>query len=138
MAKKQNDAHTATRGPHRGDLIPPPALDPEAEERRDALPKEEEFWKPPARFGSVPVESEPLAHRSFNTDFHLFISRPYAPADTVLSVCKYMQITGASPDRLLDLLFKQPGTDPVAVYISFDCYFFHSIPLFVIGYKLIE
>ena len=46
-------------GPAKGDFIPPPE-GPEAEERIDALPQEEEFWRPPARFGSVPIEKEPL------------------------------------------------------------------------------
>ena len=32
----------------------------EAEERADALPQQDEFWRPPVRFGSVPVEKEPL------------------------------------------------------------------------------
>jgi len=58
--KKKSSAKAATAGPDRGDLIPPPALNPDAEERKDALPKQEDFWKPPTRFGSVPVESEPL------------------------------------------------------------------------------
>jgi hypothetical protein len=34
----------------------------DADERADALPQQEEFWRPPLRFGSVPVEKEPLAH----------------------------------------------------------------------------
>jgi hypothetical protein len=32
----------------------------DADERTDALPQQEEFWRPPTRFGSVPVEKEPL------------------------------------------------------------------------------
>lgn len=32
----------------------------ERDERDDALPQQEEFWRPPVRFGSVPVEKEPL------------------------------------------------------------------------------
>jgi hypothetical protein len=39
-------------------VAPPPQID--ADERADALPQQEEFWKPPTRFGSVPVEKEPL------------------------------------------------------------------------------
>lgn len=43
----------------KGDFIAPPeALD--IDERTDALPQQEEFWRPPTRFGSVPVEKEPL------------------------------------------------------------------------------
>jgi hypothetical protein len=43
-----------------GDFIQPPDLNPDAEERSDALPEQEAFWKPPVRFGSVPVEQGPL------------------------------------------------------------------------------
>ena len=60
MPKTREDPIKDTSGPEKGDLIPPPALNPDAEERKDALPKQEDFWKPPVRFGSVPVESEPM------------------------------------------------------------------------------
>ncbi|HNQ77423.1 MAG TPA: site-specific DNA-methyltransferase [Acidobacteriota bacterium] len=33
---------------------------PVEEERIEALPEQEDFWRPPTRFGSVPVEKEPL------------------------------------------------------------------------------
>ena len=46
-------------GPTKGDFIAPPDI-VEQDERSDALPKQEEFWRPPVRFGSVPVEKEPL------------------------------------------------------------------------------
>ncbi|MBP7049699.1 MAG: site-specific DNA-methyltransferase [Phycisphaerae bacterium] len=46
-------------GPAKGDFVTPPDV-PETDERADALPAQEEFWRPPARFGSVPVEKEPL------------------------------------------------------------------------------
>jgi len=49
----------AQAGPVRGDFIAPPEV-AEADERPDALPQQEEFWRPPTRFGSVPVEKEPL------------------------------------------------------------------------------
>jgi len=39
-------------------IMPPEATD--ADERTDALPQQEEFWRPPVRFGSVPVEKAPL------------------------------------------------------------------------------
>ncbi len=45
--------------PAKGDFIPPPEL-VDADEPGDALPPQEEFWRPPVRFGSVPVEKEPL------------------------------------------------------------------------------
>lgn len=46
-------------GPIKGDFITPPEI-VERDEREDALPAQEEFWRPPTRFGSVPVEKEPL------------------------------------------------------------------------------
>ena len=46
-------------GPAKGDFVAPPEGE-EGDERADALPAQEEFWRPPVRFGSVPVEKEPL------------------------------------------------------------------------------
>ncbi len=46
-------------GPAKGEFVMPPEV-ADADERADALPQEEEFWRPPTRFGSVPVEKEPL------------------------------------------------------------------------------
>lgn len=46
-------------GPAKGDFVAPPDVE-EGDERADALPAQEEFWRPPVRFGSVPVEKEPL------------------------------------------------------------------------------
>jgi DNA modification methylase len=46
-------------GPSKGDFIAPPEAN-DIDERTDALPQQEEFWRPPVRFGSVPVEKEPL------------------------------------------------------------------------------
>lgn len=46
-------------GPAKGDFLPPPEVE-EKDEAADALPAQEEFWRPPTRFGSVPVEKEPL------------------------------------------------------------------------------
>lgn len=46
-------------GPRTGDFIAP-AIEADAEEPNDALPRQDEFWRPPVRFGSVPVEKEPL------------------------------------------------------------------------------
>lgn len=46
-------------GPAKGDFIEPPVM-PEWDESGDALPQQREFWRPPVRFGSVPVEKEPL------------------------------------------------------------------------------
>ncbi len=36
----------------------PPASD--VDEGLEPLPAQEEFWRPPVRFGSIPVEKEPL------------------------------------------------------------------------------
>ena len=54
-----SDAEDRTAGPAEGDFIAPPATGDE-DERANALPEQEEFWRPPVRFGSVPVEKEPL------------------------------------------------------------------------------
>jgi site-specific DNA-methyltransferase (adenine-specific) len=45
--------------PDKGDFIPPPDVT-DVDESADALPQQEEFWRPPVRFGSIPVEKEPL------------------------------------------------------------------------------
>lgn len=55
-ASRQDDPLT---GPVKGDFVAPPEM-ADVDERTDALPQQEEFWKPPTRFGSVPVEKEPL------------------------------------------------------------------------------
>lgn len=46
-------------GPVKGEFVPPPDV-VDLDERDDALPEQEEFWRPPARFGSIPVEKVPL------------------------------------------------------------------------------
>jgi len=56
---KGEDRAESTTGPVKGDFIAPPEV-AETDERADALPKQEEFWRPPTRFGSVPVEKEPM------------------------------------------------------------------------------
>lgn len=43
----------------KGDFISPPDV-ADTQEIEEALPEQEEFWRPPARFGSVPVEANPL------------------------------------------------------------------------------
>jgi DNA modification methylase len=47
------------KGPLKGEFVPPPEVI-DNDERADALPEQEDFWRPPVRFGSVPVEKEPL------------------------------------------------------------------------------
>ena len=60
MAKRDSESEVKIPiGPAKGDFITPPIVE-EQDERVDALPLQEEFWKPPTRFGSVPVEKEPL------------------------------------------------------------------------------
>ncbi|MFH1220699.1 MAG: DNA methyltransferase [Candidatus Eisenbacteria bacterium] len=60
MAKKDSEEKDKpTTGPVKGDFISPPEV-VDRDERTDALPAQEEFWRPPTRFGSVPVEKEPL------------------------------------------------------------------------------
>ena len=54
-----NPVQPSDAGPQKGDFIAPPEIE-ERDERADALPAQEEFWRPPTRFGSVPVEKEPL------------------------------------------------------------------------------
>jgi DNA modification methylase len=46
-------------GPVKGEFVKPPEVDA-TEEQTPELPQQEEFWRPPVRFGSVPVEKEPL------------------------------------------------------------------------------
>jgi DNA modification methylase len=55
MAKKSDEV----AGPIKGEFVAPP-IQVDADERADALPQQEDFWRPPTRFGSVPVEKEPL------------------------------------------------------------------------------
>lgn len=52
-------ANEQRTGPTKGDFIVPSDID-ERDEHAGALPEQEEFWRPPVRFGSVPVEKEPL------------------------------------------------------------------------------
>ncbi|MDR0535316.1 MAG: site-specific DNA-methyltransferase [Puniceicoccales bacterium] len=70
------------RGPRVGEFVQPPALNADADERRDALPEQEEFWKPPARFGSVPVEREPLGWDS-RRGFRKLFPAVYLPFQVV-------------------------------------------------------
>ncbi len=56
---KKNDKDKNITGPIKGEFIAPPEVS-EPDEQVNALPPQEDFWKPPVRFGSVPVEKEPL------------------------------------------------------------------------------
>ncbi|MBY0532972.1 MAG: site-specific DNA-methyltransferase [Xanthobacteraceae bacterium] len=57
MAKKQNGKPA---GPSVGEFVLSPAAKGEDLDEVGALPEQEDFWRPPVRFGSVPVEKEPL------------------------------------------------------------------------------
>jgi DNA modification methylase len=46
-------------GPLKGEFVPPPEV-PDVDEAEGALPEQEDFWRAPVRFGTVPVEKEPL------------------------------------------------------------------------------
>ncbi len=77
MALKQNKEEqvAVAKGPVKGEFVAPPEST-EADERTDALSSQEEFWRPPVRFGSVPVEKEPLGwdrRRGFRKLFPLVL-----------------------------------------------------------------
>jgi len=56
-------------GPKKGDFIEPASTD---DEEVQELPQQEDFWRPPVRFGSVPVEKEPLGWDRRKGFFKLF------------------------------------------------------------------
>lgn len=62
MTKKPEpeDREPRRAGPARGDFVVPSVPEGDPDERADALPRQEDFWRPPVRFGSIPVEKEPL------------------------------------------------------------------------------
>jgi DNA modification methylase len=78
---KENDEVV---GPVKGEFVaPPPQID--ADEQADALPQQEEFWKPPTRFGSVPVEKLPLGwdkRRGFRSKFPA-VSLPFQVVERI-------------------------------------------------------
>jgi len=59
MTEEDEQVSRREAGPVKGEFIAPPEVN-DSDERTDALPEQEEFWRPPVRFGSVPVEKEPL------------------------------------------------------------------------------
>ena len=81
MSKKQSGE---SAGPAKGEFIEPPEVQDE-DERGDALPKQEEHWRPPARFGSVPVEKEPLGWHRYRGFRKLFprVSLPFQVIERV-------------------------------------------------------
>jgi len=60
MPKNGNDRKVEKAGPVKGEFIAPPEELTGAEITPEALPQQEKFWRPPVRFGSIPVEKEPL------------------------------------------------------------------------------
>jgi DNA modification methylase len=64
------------------DAYIPPADD---EERVEALPQQEEFWRPPVRFGTIPVEKEPLGWDKRKGFYKLFprVSLPFQIVERV-------------------------------------------------------
>ena len=70
-------------GPNKGDSLASSA--PEDGPAPESLPDQEEFWRPPVRFGSVPVEKEPLGwdrQQRFRELFP-FVSLPMQVVDPV-------------------------------------------------------
>ena len=51
--------HARAQLVRKADFIPAQSGD-SLDEQTEALPQQEEFWRPPVRFGSIPVEREPL------------------------------------------------------------------------------
>ena len=68
-------------GPVKGEFVPPPDVS-DAEEIEEALPEQEEFWQPPARFGTVPVEANPLGWDS-RRGFHKLYPQVMLPTQIV-------------------------------------------------------
>ena len=61
MARKKDNTNRGPVGPVKGEFVAPPEeIGPDAGAIPEALPLQEEFWRPPVRFGSIPVEKEPL------------------------------------------------------------------------------
>lgn len=64
------------------DAYIPPA---DEDERVEALPQQEEFWRPPVRFGTIPVEKEPLGWDKRKGFYKLFprVSLPFQIVERV-------------------------------------------------------
>lgn len=68
-------------GPAKGEFVPPPDIS-DTKEIEEALPEQEEFWRPPARFGTVPVEANPLGWDS-RRGFHKLYPQVMLPTQVV-------------------------------------------------------
>ena len=96
-------------GSEKGDFIPPPEPD-DRDERADALPAREEFWKPPTRFGS---------HSSAGV----------SPACRIAGKTFASRIAGGTPALLWGGM-KSPFSGPIATSSAFGflCeFFFHAL-----------
>ncbi len=69
--------------PKKGDSLA--SSEPEDGPAPESLPDQEEFWRPPVRFGSVPVEQEPLGwdRRQRFRKLFSFVSLPMQVVDPV-------------------------------------------------------
>lgn len=47
---EKTEAEQEIKGPLKGDFVPPAEVI-DTDERIDALPQQEDFWRPPVRFG---------------------------------------------------------------------------------------
>ena len=78
------NAQDRSFGPAKGDFIAPPDV-AERDEGVETLPEQKDFWRPPKRFGPVPVEKEPLGwdrHKGFRKLFPT-VSLPLQVAERV-------------------------------------------------------
>lgn len=74
--KRRKTASESLAVVKKSDFIPPPDVR-DGDAGMEPLPVQEEFWRPPVRFGSIPVESEPLGwdRRAYRKLFP-FVSLP--------------------------------------------------------------
>ncbi len=84
-----------TAGPIKGEFVAPPV---DTEEKVEALPDQEEFWRPPTRFGSIPVEKEPLGWDS-RRGFYKIYPQVMLPTQVVERVS--FGNKGLEPNRLI-------------------------------------
>ncbi len=68
-------------GPTKGEFVPPPDVSGK-DEIEEALPEQEEFWQAPVRFGSIPVEKEPLGWNG-RRGFHKLYPQVMLPTQVV-------------------------------------------------------
>jgi DNA modification methylase len=71
-------------GPSKGEFVPPPDEDV-LDQQAESLPVQEDFWRPPVRFGTVPVEKEPIGWDRHKKFFKLYprVSLPFQVVERV-------------------------------------------------------